>query len=74
MVTLGWIQSTPSRWKTNVAHRVSEIQRLTNSIWNHVATYDNPADFISPGFNPGGLSTCDIWWNGPSWLSRPRKV
>ena len=48
--TLAWIQGHPSRWKTYVANRVSEIQRtLPDAHWNHVPSQDNPADCASRG-------------------------
>nr|XP_026498604.1 uncharacterized protein LOC113402535 [Vanessa tameamea]XP_026498685.1 uncharacterized protein LOC113402600 [Vanessa tameamea]XP_026500528.1 uncharacterized protein LOC113404014 [Vanessa tameamea] len=49
-VVLAWINDHPSRWKTFVANRTSEI--LTNmkaSQWFHVSTKDNPADCASRG-------------------------
>ncbi|XP_060861787.1 uncharacterized protein LOC132938793 [Metopolophium dirhodum] len=36
-ITLAWITSPSSRWKTFVAHRVSEIQDMTRlNEWNHL--------------------------------------
>ena len=72
-VTLHWIQSPPSRWKTYVANRTSEIQKLTNENWYHVVSTDNPADIISSGLRPEDLRHCELWWQGPSWLSKHTK-
>ncbi|XP_070167586.1 uncharacterized protein [Polyergus mexicanus] len=37
MVALGWIQGHPVKWKTYVANRVAEIQRLVpEAHWNHL--------------------------------------
>lgn len=71
-VTLSWIKSCPSRWKTYVANRVSHIQeRVAPELWRHVGSLDNPADVGSRGILPSDLVEQSLWWNGPSWLSRP---
>lgn len=68
-VVLSWLSATPTRWKTFVANRVSEIQDLTEfCYWNHVKTDDNPADILSRGASPLRLQNYSLWWNGPSWL------
>ncbi|XP_076384470.1 uncharacterized protein LOC143263257 [Megalopta genalis] len=52
-ITLAWLRSSPNKWKTFVANRVSQIQGLTSSdSWRHVASEDNPADLISRGTKP----------------------
>jgi len=71
-VTLGWIAGHPSRWKTFVANRVTNIQNhLPPSQWKHVPGTDNPADLASRGVTSSQLADSTIWWNGPSWLSKP---
>ena len=51
MIVLAWIQNQPTKWKTFVANRVSEIQRVTPvENWNHVISEENPADIISPRY------------------------
>lgn len=71
-VTLGWLAREACNWKTFVANRVAEIQERSNKDrWHHVRSEDNPADVISRGINPEQLHNCDIWWNGPQWLSQP---
>lgn len=69
-VTLAWINGEPSRWKTFVANRVSEIQSLTdNSEWNHVKSAENPADILSRGTSPTVLNISNkLWWQGPNWF------
>ncbi|XP_055633586.1 uncharacterized protein LOC129773936 [Toxorhynchites rutilus septentrionalis] len=70
-ITLHWINSVPSRWKTFVANRVSEVQHLTtNGVWAHVSGMDNPADIISRGMEANQLEESSIWWTGPSWLKQ----
>lgn len=72
-VALAWIQGHPSRWKTYVANRVSEIQRtLPEATWRHVPSSDNPADCASRGLPPGKLPSYTLWWNGPTWLTSDR--
>ncbi|XP_055615223.1 uncharacterized protein LOC129761523 [Toxorhynchites rutilus septentrionalis] len=74
MITLHWLRSTPSRWKTFIANRVSEVQHLTQSgIWAHVPGIENPADIISRGMRPAQLQETASWWNGPPWLSQPSR-
>ena len=68
-IVLAWIQSPPSRWKTFVANRVSEIQQADIPInWHHVAGTENPADCASRGISVSELSEFSLWWNGPHWL------
>nr|XP_049463443.1 uncharacterized protein LOC125906840 [Anopheles coluzzii] len=69
-IVLHWLAANPSRWKTFVANRVSEIQHLTaNGKWNHVPGIENPADIISRGMDPAQLQHATLWWNGPNWLN-----
>ncbi|XP_011881006.1 PREDICTED: uncharacterized protein LOC105569270, partial [Vollenhovia emeryi] len=70
-VTLTWIRAHPSKWKTFVANRVSEIQTLLpHANWRHVSTNDNPADCASRGLLGSELPSFDLWWHGPAWLRR----
>lgn len=69
MITLYWIKSEPTRWKTFVANRVSEIQGLTDvKDWYHVESSCNPADLLSRGMPPNILKNNNLWWSGPDWL------
>ncbi|XP_071652997.1 uncharacterized protein [Temnothorax longispinosus] len=69
MVTLGWIRGHPTRWKTYVANRVSEIQTtMPEALWHYVPGGDNPADCASRGLFPGELIGHQLWWQGPAWL------
>ncbi|XP_065082637.1 uncharacterized protein LOC135705015 [Ochlerotatus camptorhynchus] len=73
-ITLHWINSVPSRWKTFVANRVSEVQHLTtNGVWAHVSGMDNPADIISRVMEASQLEESSAWWTGPSWLKQPSR-
>jgi hypothetical protein len=67
---LQWLASSPSRWKTFVANRVSTIQSNTvGHTWRHIPGNENPADELSRGLTPTELRNQSRWWNGPSWLS-----
>ncbi|XP_055584910.1 uncharacterized protein LOC129737771 [Uranotaenia lowii] len=72
-VTLQWLKSPPSTWKTFIANRVSEIQNTThNANWNHVAGSQNPADMVSRGVSVDNFISNQLWKKGPSWLAEPR--
>nr|XP_049706077.1 uncharacterized protein LOC126056582 [Helicoverpa armigera] len=71
-VVLAWLNSHPSRWKTFVANRVSEIlSNLDTHHWAHVASKQNPADCASRGICPSELSKVSLWWEGPNFLKEP---
>ncbi|XP_043257973.1 uncharacterized protein LOC122400518 [Colletes gigas] len=69
-IVIAWLKASPSRWKTFVANRTTEIQRLTSDTWNHVTSEQNPADIISRGLRPSELANAGLWWNGPEWLAQ----
>lgn len=66
---LQWLRSDPSRWDVFVANRAMEIHKSTEvEQWQHVRTFDNPADLISRGASPEELQASNLWWFGPNWL------
>ena len=68
-ITLHWIKTPPHLLKTFIANRVAEIQTLTENFkWQHIATEENPADFISRGQTPSEFIKNKLWLHGPSWL------
>ncbi|XP_067208530.1 uncharacterized protein [Linepithema humile] len=68
-VVLSWLQSHPSKWKTYVATRVSEITTsLPTATWRHKSGH-NPADLATRGCSPRQLQGSEIWWKGPHWLT-----
>ncbi|XP_011171523.1 uncharacterized protein LOC105204160 [Solenopsis invicta] len=68
-VTLAWIKGEPSRWKTFVAHRVTEIQKTSTEIqWHHIRSEEYSADMLSRGVELEKLKFESRWWKGPVWL------
>ncbi|XP_045490597.1 uncharacterized protein LOC123690703 [Pieris rapae] len=68
-VVLAWLSSHPSRWKTFIANRVSEILDILDaSQWSHVSSADNPADCASRGVTPSALLNMEMWRTGSPWL------
>ncbi|KAL0882691.1 hypothetical protein ABMA27_001114 [Loxostege sticticalis] len=62
-IVLGWLNSHPSKWKTFVANRTSEIlTNMDSSQWFHVSTKHNPADLASRGASPNILAESELWF------------
>lgn len=73
-IVLHWLNDHPSKWKTFVANRTSQIMTLLPKLkWNHVSTANNPADCSSRGILPQDLVNHGIWWHGPAWLSQAKQ-
>ncbi|XP_065366923.1 uncharacterized protein LOC135959782 [Calliphora vicina] len=71
-IVLAWLQKPPNKWKTFVENRVSSIiEKVGRESWYHVDSKSNPADLASRGITLSQLINNDLWWQGPSWLSRP---
>ena len=60
-----WLKSPETR-DVFVRNRISTMRDYPVS---HVRTEDNPADIASRGIQPDQLSSCQLWWTGPTWLS-----
>lgn len=68
---LSWLKTPPHKLKTFVANRVCEVLDLTSPLsWNYVSSEDNPSDHASRGTFPEDLIYNQLWWSGPSWLSK----
>ncbi|XP_045446031.1 uncharacterized protein LOC123654111 [Melitaea cinxia] len=68
-IVLAWLNSHPSRWKTFVANRTSEIlSSMQPTQWFHVSTTENPADGASRGVLPSLLLGDTLWFSGPTFL------
>ncbi|KAL7724935.1 hypothetical protein ACLKA6_007539 [Drosophila palustris] len=73
-IVLAWLSHQPSKMKTFVANRTSEIlDAIPRDAWHHVNSKENPADCASRGMLSANLINFDLWWNGPTWLRDPRK-
>ncbi|XP_058816344.1 uncharacterized protein LOC131679628 [Topomyia yanbarensis] len=69
-VVLAWLRKPLPSLEVFVRNRVAEILRNTaNYTWNYIRSKQNPADLISRGQLPLALSTNELWWNGPGFLS-----
>ncbi|KAI8441259.1 hypothetical protein MSG28_014900 [Choristoneura fumiferana] len=70
-VVLAWLSSHPSRWKTFIGNRCSEILTATSrSQWAHVKSDHNPADCASRGVGAAELNNFELWLHGPTWLKK----
>ncbi|XP_052741850.1 uncharacterized protein LOC128198806 [Bicyclus anynana] len=71
-VALCWLKSSPHRFQTYIANRISQFQELlcTDDLY-HISGIENPADCISRGLLPSQLLTHELWFNGPTWASSP---
>ncbi|CAB4042040.1 Hypothetical predicted protein [Paramuricea clavata] len=50
--------------------RVNEIRSLIcSSSWRHCPGVDNPADIPTRSIKCSELGQCELWRNGPTWLS-----
>ena len=68
-VALHWL-SDNGEYRQFVANRVRKMQSLTNLLWRHVPTSEDPADLGSRG---GRVTKAELWWRGPEWLADPKK-
>lgn len=69
MIALTWIKSSPHKWNSFIATRVTRIQDLTQGLeWRHVPTDANPADIPSRGMLPSQLAESSLWFDGPEFL------
>lgn len=70
-IALHWITTSPHKWQTYVANRVTKIQELMPpGNWFHVTTQHNSnADCLSRGLLPSELLVHPTWFNGPSYLT-----
>jgi len=75
-LVLSWIASPSTKWKIFVAHRIGEIQDLSNiTEWAYyVKSSENPADIISRGCGAEQISVMNLWRNGPEWLKQHRRL
>ena len=71
-IVLHWLANEPATLERFVANRVHAITtQLPRKHWRHVRSHDNPADLASRGLHASVLIKSQLWWTGPSWLSKP---
>jgi hypothetical protein len=71
MTVLRYLRNVSSRFKIFVAHRVQQIQDLTDvHAWNYVPSAKNPADLASRGMQPDDQEKLEFWLNGPAFLKQ----
>lgn len=71
-VALSWIHSSPHRWHTFVANRVSKLQEnLKSDHFFHIHGNENPSDCLSRGLTPAQLVNHPLWLHGPPWINNP---
>ncbi|XP_065087718.1 uncharacterized protein LOC135709340 [Ochlerotatus camptorhynchus] len=69
-VVLAWLRKPLSSLEVFVRNRVAEILKSTEGYtWKYIKSKQNPADLVSRGQFPHALSTNELWWNGPTFLS-----
>ena len=68
---LGWLRASPGKYSIyNIKNRVFIATGLIPAIqWCYVATDANPADIASRGALPKELTSKELWWKGPPWLT-----
>jgi len=68
---LWWIRGNSRSFRPFVAHRVGDIQSLTNpDQWRYISSKNNPADVLSRGTEVTALADNKLWWRGPTFLER----
>ena len=67
---MSWLRGDANRWKTYVANRVHEIQRMSDkNDWLYANTKESGDDCASRGLLPDALMRHDLWWNGLEFLT-----
>lgn len=68
---LWWVENN-REWKQFVRHRVNEILKITRkNEWGHCPGEENPADIGLRSEPASRLKESELWWRGPTWLTRP---
>ncbi|XP_003743109.1 uncharacterized protein LOC100904758 [Galendromus occidentalis] len=72
---LGWVKSSPERWKPYVANRIRRIHALVGQVeWSYVQSEHNPADLVSRGADISDNPNKNLWLKGPIWLSHRDQI
>lgn len=72
-IVLNWLRSPYKKYEVFIANRISQILQVTDyHSWNHIRTFDNPADLVTHGIHPNQLKNSTLWFHGPQYLqSKP---
>ena len=69
MNVLYWIRTEHKMWSVFVAHRIREINSLSNfADWKFVSTDFNPADVATRGLMPSEIVDHKLFFHGPEFL------
>ena len=69
---LWWILGHSCKYKSFVANHIGEIQGVTKpGQWRHVPTHENLADYVTHGLDITAMTSCQHWWEEPSFLQQP---
>ena len=72
---LWWIQGRSRSFKPFVANRIGEIHDSNNpSQLHYVSTRENPADLLTRGAAVAELKPGEMWWRGPTFLSKDQET
>ena len=75
MVCLYWISETAKTYRAFVAHRLGEIQKVTDpDQWRHIPTAINPADIGTRDILAVDLKQNELWFKGPGFLRSLNEV
>ncbi|XP_065090848.1 uncharacterized protein LOC135711822 [Ochlerotatus camptorhynchus] len=70
-IVLAWMKRSADRLKIFVRNRIHEINTSTAGYrWCYIRSGDNPADIVSRGQLPNDLRRNNLWWTGPSFLTK----
>ena len=68
---LWWIRGRSWSFKPFVTNRIGEIHDSSSpSQWRYMRTRENPADLPTKGTGVAELKQSEMWWRGPSFLSK----
>ncbi|KAL7075765.1 hypothetical protein ACQ4LE_004969 [Meloidogyne hapla] len=71
-VAISWINTKINIRDIFVSNRIKSIHKVPNLIIRHVSGQENPSDLGTRGISSTqALSSNNMWWNGPPWLSLP---
>ncbi|XP_065094958.1 uncharacterized protein LOC135715992 [Ochlerotatus camptorhynchus] len=70
-IVLAWMKRSANRLKIFIRNRIHEINTSTAGYrWCYIRSGDNPADIVSRGQLPNDLRRNNLWWTGPSFLTK----